>query len=110
MRFEEVEAGITGAHNELTYQVELEVKSLLNKEISLDIFERLPVTKDKTIDIEMFDANPTPSKITDIEGDVLRGGLHFTLKLIPGKKYHCNYKYKIVIPKKKEIIGGNRIE
>jgi hypothetical protein len=41
-------------------------------------------------------------------GALLRGGYRFALSLAPREKKTCTLVYKIVLPSKQVLVGGNR--
>ncbi|MFC1852820.1 DUF4139 domain-containing protein [candidate division CSSED10-310 bacterium] len=111
-RFHEEEAGLITAQTELTHQIEIEVKSQMAERVTLELIDRVPITDEehKEIEIEELESQPQSEKITTYEDQVIRGGRRFSLELDPGQKQRCTFAYKVTIPAKKEIIGGNRRE
>ena len=75
----------------------------------VEVFERLPVTDDKSVTIELIAARPEAKEYNQAErGAPVRGGLVWRLLLPAGGKAKIEYQYRVLFPAKTEIVGGNR--
>lgn len=109
VRAEEETAGLLGGSTMITHHVSIEVSSALGQQAALEILERLPVSDDKSVSIELIAARPEPREYTQAERGVpVRGGMVWRLLLPTGGKSKVEYSYRITFPAKTEIVGGNR--
>ncbi len=85
------------------------MSSALGQQAALEILERLPVSDDKSVTVELIAARPEPREYTQAErGAAVRGGMVWRLLLPTGGKAKVEYSYRITFPGKTEIVGGNR--
>lgn len=110
--YQESPAGLIATETVATHQIEIEVKSNMPRPVTLEILDRIPFTDEKNKDIEItaLKSEPPADELTTYEDHVIRGGRRFNLELEPGKKHYCRFGYKVTIPAKKELVGGNRRE
>ena len=110
-RAEESSKGVLGGTASIEHQVDVEVASALGREIDLEILERLPVTDDKDVKVTALEARPAGEAYDQTErGAPLRGGMCFKLKVPAGGKATLSFGYRVELPSKMEIVGGNRRE
>jgi uncharacterized protein (TIGR02231 family) len=111
VRVEEQSAGMLGGSTAVTHAVALELASALGGPVTVDVLEALPVSDDKSVEIERLSGKPEPLPYKQAErGAAVRGGLQWTLTVPAGGKLAFEYRYRITIPAKNEIVGGNRRE
>ena len=109
VHFNESTAGMFGGDTQLTHRVELEVRSGLDEPARVELFERVPVSHQQDIEVEVIKTEPAAEKYDQKERGVLvEGGLCFSLDLAPGEKKRCELEYRITIPSKQVLRGGNR--
>jgi len=109
VRSEEETTGLLGGSTQVTHHVSIEVSSSLGQAAVLDLFDRLPVSDDKSVTIDLLAARPEAKEYSQAERGVpIRGGLTWRLPLPVGSKVKVDYTYRIVFPAKSEIVGGNR--
>lgn len=112
-RVEEESAGLMGGNLAVSHTVTLDVTSSLPRQAILEIVDRVPVTTDKNIEIRRTYARPAPAEDPYKQaerGQPVRGGLLWRLTLPPGGKAQIEFQYRLTLPQKSEIIGGNRRE
>jgi uncharacterized protein (TIGR02231 family) len=103
--------GIIGGTTAVDHLVTVEVASALGREVELEILERLPVTDDKDVKVTPLEAKPAAESYDQSErGAPIRGGLCFRLKCPAGAKATLTFGYRVELPSKMEIVGGNRRE
>ncbi len=109
VRSDEETTGLLGGSTQVTHHVSLELSSALGQAVSIDVYDRLPVSDDKSLTIDLLSARPEAKEYSQAErGLPIRGGLLWTLVLPAGGKAKIEYTYRIVFPGKSEIVGGNR--
>ena len=108
-RFEERSQGIFGGDTVLEHTITLEVRSRLPRAVRLELLERVPVTSEKDVEVEVMVTIPEAIPYDQRDrGRLVRGGLRFVLDLAPGEEKTCTLKYQVTIPSKMAIQGGNR--
>ncbi|MBL9003066.1 MAG: mucoidy inhibitor MuiA family protein [Myxococcales bacterium] len=109
VRGEEETTGLLGGTTQVTQHVSVEVSSSLGQPAVIELFDRMPVTDDKSMTVELIAARPEAKEYSQAErGLPIRGGLTWRLTLPAGGKAKVDYSYRIVFPAKNEIVGGNR--
>ncbi len=101
--------GLFGGGTALIQRVAIEARSRLEQPVTLELFERLPVSDDPEVTIEQLAATPEPQPYRQTDrGRPIRGGLRFRLTLQPDRPAHCTLEYRITISSKRVLVGGNR--
>lgn len=109
VRYREETTGLFGGGRRVHTHVELTVASSLPREISVDVFDRIPVAADDSVAIALESAEPTASP-WDGEGNgpLLRGGLRQELHIPPGGESKATLHWHMSIGAKYEVDGGER--
>ncbi len=111
VRVEEQSAGMLGGSTLVTHAVSLELSSALSAAVTVEVLEVLPVSDDKSVEIERLPGKPEPVPYKQAErGAAVRGGQKWTLLVPAGGKVFFEHRYRLTIPAKYEIVGGNRRE
>ena len=107
--FEERTQGLFGGDTVLDHTITLEVRSRLGRPARLELLERVPVSGEKDVEVALVSTEPeaTPYDQRD-RGQLVEGGLCFGLDLSPGENRTCTLKYRVTIPSKMALQGGNR--
>ena len=109
VRASEESAGLLGGSTAVTHEVSIELTCAMKEGIRVDVRERVPVTDDKNIEVKLLSAHPTPEPYDQSErGTSLRGGRRFVVQVSPGQKTSIELSYRLVLPAKLDIVGGNR--
>lgn len=109
VRGDEEAAGLLGGSTQVTHHVSIELSSALGQAVQVDVLDRLPVTDDKSMTIDLVSARPEAREYTQADrGLPIRGGLQWRVALPPGGKSKIEYTYRVVFPARTEIVGGNR--
>jgi len=86
------------------------IRSALDR-VAIEVLDRIPVTSDKDIEIKLVSSKPTSARITQAErGHPVRGGLAWSITVSPGEKQRIEMVYRVTLPAKNELVGGNRRE
>ncbi len=107
--------GLMGQVTRVSHRIRVKVRSTRPGPSTLLIFDRLPVPADarqeKDIGVELVDSRPAPVR-TDRgpDGEPLAGGLTWTLELPPGEHVAVEHTYRVTLPARFELDGGNRRE
>jgi uncharacterized protein (TIGR02231 family) len=110
-RCEEESAGVLGGSIAVTHTVTIELASSLPQKALVEVVDRVPVTDDKAVEVRRTAARPEPEVYKQADrGQPVRGGLLWRLPVPPGERAQIEYQYRVVLPAKSEIIGGNRRE
>ena len=107
--FRESSEGLFGGDTALEHRVEFEVRSNLPSPIQIEILERIPTSADQAVKVELIKTNPQAHQYDQTErGLPIRGGLRFQLALKPHSTQICELHYRIIMPSKQVLQGGNR--
>lgn len=111
-RMEEAKEGfLIQNKTSLLHNVTIELSSSLGFEAKVELLDRVPVTDDKDIDIDLGSSEPAHQSYDQAEeGAAVRGGMRWWLNLAPGAKRQVEFNYTITISSKEELVGGNRRE
>lgn len=109
---EEEAAGVLrGGGTSLIHTVSMELSSALPGAVEVEVYDRIPVTDNKNILIKLEKTNPEPTTYKqDDRNNPIRGGLLWRVHLEPGRRTTIHYGYRVQIPARTELIGGNRRE
>jgi hypothetical protein len=109
VRTTEEEAGLLGGSTRVEHAVGIELVSSLGREAEVEVLERVPVSDEKGLEVEVLSTKPEAQKYDQAErGAPVRGGLRWRLPLPAGAKASIELRYRIVLPSKNEVVGGNR--
>lgn len=110
-RVEETTAGILGGSAVVDHAVTIELSSSLGRAVTVEVLERIPVTDDKDVEVKLTYARPELEKYTQAErGAPLRRGARFRVEVPAGEKAKIELGYRVTLPAKNELVGGNRRE
>ncbi|MEZ4306695.1 MAG: DUF4139 domain-containing protein [Polyangiaceae bacterium] len=110
-RIEEGTAGLLGGSTTVDHTVTTELSSSIGRKISVEVLDRLPVSDDKDIEIKLLSSHPKASAYSQADlGQPLRKGLRWEVEVPAGGKAKIEHNYRITLPSKMEIAGGNRRE
>lgn len=109
VRAEEESAGLLGGSTAMNHTVSIELSSSLGQAIQIDVLDRLPVSEDKALTVELTAEKPAHTPYDQAErGAPIRRGMKWRLTLPPAGKAKIEYQYRLSFSAKSEIIGGNR--
>ncbi len=110
-RFDEEGKGFLKGRRALDHEVQISLRSGLGHPVTIDVLDRLPVTDDEHVDVELLKES-LKSKPFDQEelGHPIRGGRRWSVTLSAGATEEIHFTYRIQIRAKDELIGGNRRE
>jgi len=109
--FEEEASGLLKRSLELQHSVKVEIKNHLPRPATVEVRERLPVTREGESDVEVMERAVDPAW-DDLKQEVplLRGGRAWKVEVPAGGERTLRASYAIRIPQNHEIVGGNRRE
>lgn len=109
VRMREEAVGILGGSTELFHDVSIELTSALGASALVEVVDRVPVSDDKTVEVATLRVSPEPERYTQADrGAAVRGALLWRVIVPAGAKSSIEYQYRITIPSKNEVVGGNR--
>jgi uncharacterized protein (TIGR02231 family) len=109
VRASEQSAGLLGGSLAVAHEVEIEVTSALGHAIEVEVLERVPVTEEKAIEIDLGKSQPRAAEYDQADrGRPVKGGRTFRLELGAGGSAKCTLAYTLTFSNKLEIAGGNR--
>ena len=109
MRARESSKGLLGGTTHVVHEAEIELASGLGEAIDVDVFDRVPVSDDKEIEISRVEAEPAAESYDGSQrGQPVRGGLQWTVRLEAGATAMVSFRYAVDLDAKLEIVGGNR--
>lgn len=108
---QEGSSGLLGGSTVIQETIRVDVVSSLGQPIEIEIVERVPVSDDKQILVERLTTSPDAQTYDQSErGEPIRGGLRWLLTLAPAGNTRVEHSFRITIPAKYELSGGNRRE
>jgi uncharacterized protein (TIGR02231 family) len=111
VRVEEGTAGLLGGSTTMDHNVTIELASSLGQKVTVEVIDRVPISDEKDIEVKVRSSAPEASPYTQAErGQPVRRGLRWSIELGPGEKKKIELAYRLTLPAKNEIIGGNRRE
>ncbi|MEP7126166.1 MAG: mucoidy inhibitor MuiA family protein [Byssovorax sp.] len=110
-RVEEGSAGLLGGSTTIDHHVTIDVASSLGHPAAIEVIDRVPVTNDKDLEIKLVSFKPAAAKLPPSDHrEPVRGGLSWNITVSPGEKQRIELTYRVTIPAKNELVGGNRRE
>lgn len=95
----------------IDHAITIDLTSSLGKKVTVEVRERVPVTDEKDVDIKVTYARPQPQRVALADrGEPLRHGLRFEIDVPAGDKARIELGYRVALPGKNGIVGGNRRE
>jgi hypothetical protein len=102
-------SGLLVGSTVLQEQVRIELVSSLGHPVDIEVLERQPISDDKQIVVERVSVTPEAQPYDQAErGEPVRGGLRWALTLPPAGTVRLEHSYRITLPAKFELVGGNR--
>ncbi len=109
VRAREETAGILGGDAVVHHDVSIELASSLGQSALVEVVDRLPVTDDKTVEVTLTRSAPEHERYTQADrGSAVRGGMLWRAIVPAGAKLIIEYAYRVTLPSKNEVVGGNR--
>lgn len=109
VRTDESSAGLLGGSSVVGSDVTIELASALAAPVTVEVIERVPVTDDRALEIEVTAARPAAEEYTQADrGAAVRGGRRFVVEVPAGGQTQLRYQVRLTFPAKSEIAGGNR--
>lgn len=110
-RTEEGTAGLLGGSTTLDHTVTTDLSSSLGRKITVEVIDRIPISDEKDVEIKILASQPQHSPYTQADlGQPVRRGLRWEVEVPAGGKAKVEHRYRITLPSKMEIVGGNRRE
>lgn len=108
-RVAEASAGLLGGKTAVEHVVTIELASALGAPVIVDVLDRVPVSDDKDVEVELRAAQPKPEKYAQEErGAPVRGGQRWRVEVPAAGKARVEFAYRVTLPAKSELRGGNR--
>ncbi len=109
VRAAEEPAGLLGGSTAVLHTVSIELTSALGTGALVEVVDRVPVSDEKGVEVVMVSARPEGEAYTQAErGAAVRGGLLWRQIVPAGARSTIEYQYRITLPSRSEIVGGNR--
>lgn len=109
VKYSEREEGLLSGHTIHEEDIRIDVESRMPNTVSMEIVERIPVTDDKKLEIEILANEPPSEEYSQIDRQQpLRGGRRWRLKVKPAEKAKLRLCYAMDLSSKSEIVGGGR--
>jgi hypothetical protein len=107
--YEETSGGLLGGATVLTHRIELELRSRLPRPVRLRVLERVPVSDDPDVKVEVKRSTVKAEPYDQADrGQLVRGGLAMEVEFGARETRCCVFEYQVTIPSKKTLEGGNR--
>ena len=107
--------GLVGQSTRVDHRLAIKLRSTLGAPARVRLYDRLPVPADarqeKEVGVQLVESRPSPTRTDrDPTGGDLGGGLHWLVDVPPGETTAVEYTYRVTLPAKFELEGGNRRE
>ena len=110
-RIDEGTAGLLGGSATIDHSVTVDLASSLGRKIVVELLDRLPVSDDKDVEIKLLASQPQPQPYSQADlGQPVRKGLRWEVEVPAGGKAKAEWRYRVTLPSKMEVVGGNRRE
>jgi len=110
-RVREDTAGLLGGQTVVTHTVSVELRSALARPVSVELLDRVPVTDHDDVSIELVRESQPGEKYEQTErARPLRGGRRWRIELGAAGSATLETEYRVSLPSKMEVVGGNRRE
>jgi uncharacterized protein (TIGR02231 family) len=110
-RVAEDTSGLLVSETEVKHTVTIELTSSLAAPARVEVLDRVPVTDDKNLSVDVIATRPASTVYKqDERGAPIRGGLAWNVDLAAGGKAKVELDYKLSFAAKNEVVGGNRRE
>lgn len=109
VRMTEETVGLLGGDTVLTHRVSITLTSALAAPALVDVIDRVPVSDDKGVALAALPARPEPEVYTQADrGQPARGVRAWKVIVPAGQSASIEFGYRVTLPSKSEIVGGNR--
>jgi uncharacterized protein (TIGR02231 family) len=111
-RAEESSAGLLGGSTIVDHTVTIDLKSALGRAARVEVIDRLPVSDLPQIEVIAQEASPSRGEPYDQRErhQPVRGGLVWRIDVPAGGAAQVQFRYRVKLPAKSELVGGNRRE
>jgi len=91
------------------HDVEIELRSGLGEPATVEVIDRIPVTNDHQVDIDLLHEAPAAERYAQEELDhPIEGGRRWEVNLGAGGRKKIELRYQVVLRARDELMGGNR--
>jgi hypothetical protein len=108
--FQEESAGLLGGSLALVHRLNVEIRNLLPRAVTIEVRERVPVVRKDDADVKIEVGSVEPAWDKWDQEQSLRGGHRWKISLEAGATKSLSARYTIKIASKHELVGGNRRE
>jgi len=109
VQVEEETTGLLGGTSSILHTIRIDLRSSLGKLTTVEVLDRVPDTDDKNVEVKLVKASHQGARYTQADrGAPIRGGWSWPIALPAGGSETLAYSYRINLPSKNEIVGGNR--
>jgi hypothetical protein len=109
-RAEERTAGLLGGSAVVDHEVTMELRSSLGRPITVEVIDRVPVSSDDDLDVSSESTPPHETYDQKERGAPVKGGVRWLVPIGAGGKATVTLRYRLKLPAKSEVVGGNRRE
>ena len=108
--FQEESAGLLGGSLALVHRVNVELRNLLPRAVTVEVRERVPIVRKDDAEVKIEVGSVEPAWEAWDQEQTLRGGHLWKVALDSGATKSLSARYTIKIASKLELVGGNRRE
>jgi len=113
VKVQQEESGMVNQKSRILHQVQVRLRSSLAQTTRVLVYDRLPTPADDQNDLQVEFLGSVPEAVhSDLDpfDQHLPGGLRWEVEVAPGATAEVDYRYRISLPAKMELQGGNRRE
>ena len=109
VRYHEESAGLLGGSRRFTTTLEVQLASALEREVEVELFERVPVSTGSDLSFELVEQHPPAERWEgQTDGRTLKGGRRQRVRVPAGAQTTAVLGYAFTVSNREELSGGDR--
>lgn len=109
VRTREASEGLLKGTTAIEHDVSIELASALSERAVVEVLDRVPITHDRDITVELSGSKPPEQPYDQSERGVpIEGAKRWTVSINPGGRAEITYRYVVRLPAKYTLQGGHR--
>lgn len=109
VRYHEESAGLLGGSRKFTTTIEVQLASALQHNVSVEVFERIPVPVNNDFEFDIVEHRPRSERWEgQADGPVLKGARRQRVHIPSGGRGTATLAYSVTLSNREELSGGDR--
>jgi len=89
----------SGSKKSIAYEYKIEIRNFKQKAVKLDLYDRIPSSRQGDIEVKATSSEPEPFKKEE------NGIMMWQINLEPGAKFEVRFSYVVRFPKERPVVG-----